>query len=66
MENNKEEIKFKIKNSHYFKLSGTAPEGYILIPEITLEKLKDFDNWKEWKNNPEFLLNLMISDSKKV
>ena len=42
-------IKEKIKNSHYHKYDGIAPEGFILIPEQTLERLKDFDYWKEWK-----------------
>jgi hypothetical protein len=42
-------IKDKIKNSHYHKYDGIAPEGFILIPEQTLERLKDFDYWKEWK-----------------
>ena len=42
-------IKEKIENSHYHKYDGIAPEGFILIPEQTLERLKDFDYWKEWK-----------------
>lgn len=61
-----DETKFKIKNSHYYKFGTIAPEGYILIPEITLEKLKDFDTWKEWVNNPELLIKLILEDSKKV
>ena len=41
-------IKEKIENSHYYKYDGIAPEGFILVPEQTLERLKDFDYWKEW------------------
>lgn len=33
------------------KFGGIAPEGFILIHEKTLEDLKEFDNWKLWKNN---------------
>ena len=32
------------------KFSGIAPEGFVLVHENTLEDLKDFDIWKEWKN----------------
>lgn len=32
------------------KFDGIAPEGFILIHEKTLEQLKDFDVWKDWKN----------------
>jgi hypothetical protein len=32
-----------------------VPEGFVLIPEEVLEKLKDFDIWKEWKHNPSIL-----------
>lgn len=68
MDENKisEETKFKIKNSHHYKFGGVAPDGYILIPEITLERLKDFDVWKEWLHNPELLTTMMIEDSKKI
>ena len=34
-----------------FKFQGNAPEGFQLILEKTLEDLKDFDVWKDWKNN---------------
>ena len=60
----KEEIKTKIKNSHYHKFDSTAPEGFIMIPEITLERLKDFDTWKEWKYNSEILLEYAKEDVK--
>ena len=38
-------IKYKIKNSHYYKFGGIAPDGFTLIPNETLERLTDFDNW---------------------
>ena len=39
------------------KFVGISPEGFVLIHEKTLEDLKDFDIWKEWKNG-----NLKIQD----
>jgi hypothetical protein len=33
------------------KLKGIAPEGFLLVHEDTLTELKDFEVWKEWKNN---------------
>ena len=33
------------------KLEGIAPEGFVLVNEKTLEDLKDFEVWKEWKHN---------------
>jgi len=32
------------------KFGGVAPEGFVLVHEKTLEKLKDFDTWKMWKH----------------
>lgn len=32
------------------KYEGLAPEGFVLVCEKTLEDLKIFDIWKEWKN----------------
>lgn len=32
------------------KFDGVAPEGFVLLHEKTLEQLKDFDIWKDWKN----------------
>ena len=33
------------------KFEGCAPEGFVLVHEKTLDDLKDFDNWKKWKND---------------
>jgi hypothetical protein len=33
------------------KFDGTAPEGFVLVHEKTLDDLKDFEVWKEWKHN---------------
>ena len=30
---------------------------YIILPVDVLDSLKDFDTWKEFKNNPDFLKN---------
>lgn len=59
-------IKEKIEYSYYYKYDGIAPEGFILIPEKTLERLKDFDIWKEWKNNENYLSNLIKEDIKNL
>lgn len=40
------------------KFVGVAPEGFILIHESTLEQLKDFDIWKDWKNGLLTIENL--------
>jgi hypothetical protein len=34
------DIKQKIKDAHYHKYGGIAPDGFILIPKESLEKLK--------------------------
>jgi len=54
----------KIKNSHYHKFDNLAPEGFILITENALEKLKDFYFWKEWIHNPEILIDYMKEELK--
>lgn len=33
------------------KFSGIAPEGFVLVHEKSLEDLKEFETWKEWKHN---------------
>jgi hypothetical protein len=56
-------IKEKIKDSHYHKFAGITPEGFVMIPEKTLERLKEFDFWKEWKHNEEILKVYSIKDT---
>lgn len=60
-----EEIKEKIKNAHYHKFGNVAPEGFVMIPIDTFERLKDFEVWKAWKHDPETLNKLAIEDLKK-
>lgn len=58
------DIKKKIKNAHYYKFDGIAPDGFILLPKDTLERLKDFDFWKEWINNEKILIEKAIEDTR--
>lgn len=60
------DIKEKIENSHYYKFEGVAPEGFILVPEEVMEQLRDFDTWKEWKNNPELLVEMIKNSCQKL
>lgn len=57
-------IKEKVKNSHYHKFDNLAPEGFVLITESALEKLKDFDFWKQWKNDPKTIVDYMKEELK--
>lgn len=50
-----EEIKDKIKKSHYLKLLGNIPEGFVMVHEQVIEDLKDFDNWKDFKINSNYI-----------
>jgi hypothetical protein len=59
-------IKEKIEHSHYHKYDGLAPEGFLLIPEQTLERLKDFDYWKEWKYDQTNFKKDMMEDTKNM
>jgi hypothetical protein len=43
------EIKSRIKESNYYKYSGIAPEGFMLIPFEVIDLLDSFDEWKEFK-----------------
>lgn len=52
-------INEKIKNSHYYKFTGVAPEGFVLIPIEVLEKLKNSDIWNRWKEDDEFLIQMV-------
>lgn len=33
------------------KFDGVAPEGFVLVHENTLEELKTFEVWKNWKSD---------------
>lgn len=48
-------MKERIKHSNYHKFMGIAPEGFTLVPNEVLEELKDFDAWKEFKNDEEWI-----------
>lgn len=54
--------KREIKDSYFHKFEGTAPEGFLLVPEELFNLLKDFDNWKDFKYNP----NWVYDNSKKI
>jgi len=53
-------IKEKIKNSHYHKFEGVAPEGFKLIPEQVLEELKKAHIWNEWRKDEKVLEKMII------
>lgn len=40
------------------KFEGVAPEGFVLVHEKTLEDLKDFEIWKEWKHGVQTINEL--------
>jgi len=40
------------------KFGGTAPEGFVLIHEKTLDELKNFDVWVKWSENKLSLIDL--------
>jgi hypothetical protein len=45
----------KIENSGFYKLQGVAPDGFKLIPIEVIEDLKEFENWKEFKHNEQWI-----------
>jgi hypothetical protein len=44
------------------KFVGVPPEGFVLVHEKTLEDLKDFDIWKDWKNGLKSIQELNKSN----
>lgn len=42
--------KIIIEEGHIRKFDGLVPEGFVLVHEKTIEDLKNFEIWKEWKN----------------
>ena len=59
-----EKTKERIEQSHYLKFQGIVPEGFVMIPEVTLNKLKEFDFWNQWINDPTLLHNEAVKDTK--
>jgi hypothetical protein len=55
-----DEIKEKIKKSSYYKLTGNTPEGFVMVHQKVLEDLKDFDNWKNFKHSPNYIIEKNI------
>jgi hypothetical protein len=53
MENqNKIDVKKIIQEEgHIKKFEGIAPDGFVLVHEKTLEDLKEFEVWRDWKHN---------------
>lgn len=39
------------EEGHIKKFEGVAPDGFVLVHEKTLEDLKEFETWKEWKHD---------------
>ena len=49
---NKIDVKKIIQEEgHIKKFEGIAPDGFVLVHEKTLEDLKEFEVWREWKHN---------------
>jgi len=44
------------------KFVGVPPEGFVLVHEKTLEDLKVFDIWKDWKNGLKSIQELNKSN----
>lgn len=42
--------KIILEEGHIRKFDGIVPEGFVLVHEKTMEDLKNFEIWKEWKN----------------
>ena len=53
MENqNKTDVEKIIQEEgHIKKFEGIAPDGFVLVHEKTLENLKEFETWRDWKHN---------------
>lgn len=49
---NKIDVKKIIQEEgHIKKFEGIAPDGFVLVHEKTLEDLKEFEVWRNWKHN---------------
>ena len=60
------DIKEKIKDAHYYKFSGVAPDGFTLVPNEVLEKLKTHEFWKTWVDDDKFLEKMIIDYCNKL
>lgn len=66
MEDTKSDIKKLIREEGFIrKFDGCAPEGFVLVHEKTLEDLKNFYIWQDWKNNELTIKQLNIENLKK-
>ena len=48
------------------RYQGVNPEGFVLVSEEALEKLKDFDTWKKWKHKEIDLIDLEFEKDENV
>lgn len=42
-------LKEKLKDSNYYKMTGIAPDGFVLVPIEVIDLLDDFEEWKDFK-----------------
>ena len=42
-------VKEKLKDTNYYKMTGIAPEGFVLVPTEVIDMLDDFEEWKDFK-----------------
>jgi hypothetical protein len=52
------------KEGEIRKFIGVSPDGFVLVHEKTLEDLKEFDTWKDWKNDVTSIKELNIKNFK--
>ncbi len=45
------------------RYQGVNPEGFVLVSEEALDKLRDFEIWKKWKNNEIDLIDLEFDEN---
>jgi hypothetical protein len=46
------------EEGHIRKYEGIAPEGFQLVHNKTLDDLRDYDNWIEWRNGRKTIKEL--------
>jgi hypothetical protein len=42
-------VKEKLKDTNYYKMTGIAPDGFVLVPTEVIDMLDDFEEWKDFK-----------------